>query len=212
MKQRTFRIAAAVALLALIATGVFGVIQHAQAEELEGIADNVTASQLTVGGMTLIITENTTIKGEITTGARLLIRAIAAEDGTLIATAIKVKNDQAQREMTRTRDEEGKEIEGLIDSVQLASDNVTPVSIVIGGRTLEVNGDTEIEGTLAAGTQAEVRTITVDGVLIASKIEIESPDDGEETSLKNRERNEHRERPNRTFLPGHRGERKNGSD
>lgn len=185
--SRTIVIVAVIAMLAVAGVGSLGFIRQAQAAELEGTAANVTSGNLLINGKVIIITGNTTIEGDITSGSMLVIKARVQADGSMIAYKIKVKGVSDNGTDENDENEDENELSGVITGVNFASDNATPTGIVIDGKTVRINGDTKIKGTLAVGAKAEVETIIQNGTLVAAKIEIEKHRDGVSSAKSRRE-------------------------
>lgn len=155
----------------LLAVGglVFMGVQSAKADDINGTANNITTTSLTVGNKTLVIDGNTEIVGQLVSGAIVQIRAKVQDDGTLLATRIAVKNNDDEHD-----DDDDDEVEGTIQSI-----GANNSSIVINGRTILVDEHTRIDdGHLAVGARAEVEVVEQqDGSLLATEIEIEDTDD-----------------------------------
>lgn len=146
---------------------VFQQVQNVKASELNGTADNITSTNITVGNKTLVIDSNTRIIGNLVSGSSIQISAAIQDDGTFLATKIRVKNNEDNEGNSDNSSGKNK-INGPIQSL---SNNNT--SMVIHGKTILINQDTKIKGQLAVNDVAKVAVIQQpDGSLLATKIEI----------------------------------------
>jgi hypothetical protein len=86
---------AVIIIMVVVTVGgiVFGQIQSARADDLRGTTDNVTSANVTLGGKTLVIDANTKIIGDLVPGSSISIKAQVQADGTILATMIKVNNN-----------------------------------------------------------------------------------------------------------------------
>ena len=160
--------------ITLVAIGnlVFTQVQNVKASELNGTADNITSTNITVGNKTLVIDSNTKIKGNLVSGSSIEIKAIIQDDGTLLATKIHVKNNEGHKNGNSDNASDDNEITGPIQSL---SNNNT--SMVINDQTVLINQATKIKGQLAVNARAEVEVVQQqDGSLLATKIEIKNND------------------------------------
>lgn len=98
MKLRN-RVAILIAFVLVVASSLVLVqAQQAQAAPLNGTADNVTSTSITIGNKTLVIDGNTEIVGDLVAGSTVQITANVQDDGTLLATKIQVKNDNSDEQ------------------------------------------------------------------------------------------------------------------
>ncbi len=173
MKLRNWVAVVIAITLVTIGSLVFAPVQNAKATEVNGTADNVTSTNITVGNKILVIDSNTQIIGELMSGSFIQIRAKVQDDGTLLATKIQVKNNKDHKQYGNSENvSNDNKICGPIQSV---SGNNT--SMVINGQTVLINQDTKIEGQLAVNARAEVKVVKQqDGSLLATRIEIKNND------------------------------------
>jgi hypothetical protein len=123
-----------------------------------------------VDDKTLLIDANTKIIGQLVSGSLVQITAKVQDDGTLLATKIRVENNKGHQQYGDSENASNRnEICGTIQSL---SDNT---SMVINGQTVLINQDTKIHGQLAVNARAEVKVVKQqDGSLLATKIEIDN--------------------------------------
>jgi hypothetical protein len=169
MKLRNWVAVVIAITLVTIGNLVFAQVQNAKAADIDGAADNITGTIITVGTKTLIIDSNTKIEGQLVPGAIVQIKAKVQDDGTLLATRIQVKNKNGHKQGTNNETSDNRTwIQGTIQSV--ASDNS---SMVINGKTILINQNTRIEGQLVVGANAMVIGVAQpDGSLLAINIAI----------------------------------------
>ena len=133
--------------------------------EIEGAIDAFDPNQWVIGGQTVLVDGQTEIKGTPDIGLNAKAEGIVQPNGDLLATEIKVKGeDEGEAEF---------EIKGAIDAFD-------PNQWVIGGRTVLVDGQTEIKGTPDIGLKAKAEGIVLpNGDLLATEIKVKGEDDGE---------------------------------
>jgi hypothetical protein len=169
MKFRN-RLGVVIAVVVVITCSlVFLGVQNAKAADMNGIADNITKTSMTIGNKTLVIDSNTEIVGQLVTGSIVQIRARVQDDDNLLATKIVVKNHNNDDDMDQDDDDE---IEGIIESV--GTNN-----IVINGHTIFMDEHTRIEdGRLAVHNRVEVELVKQqNGSSLATKIDIGDDED-----------------------------------
>ncbi len=151
------------ALAGIVTLGGLGIAQKVNAATIVGTVDNVTASQITVEGLTIYTDNNTKIEGNTSPGALVKIKTTTRNDGLPLAVKIEAKDDNRAIK-----------IEGIVD-------NVTGNQITINGKTVFTDNQTHIKGTLAPGAEVEIKArLQNDGSLLAFKIEVEDGDDEDE--------------------------------
>jgi hypothetical protein len=89
---KIFGLLAAVCLLALM-VGLMVRSPGTKASDLKGAIYSVSDNTMVVDGRTVLINETTHIKGTLTAGAVVEIKAIVQEDGSLLAIKMEVKDD-----------------------------------------------------------------------------------------------------------------------
>ena len=151
--------------------------------EIEGTVQAVGASSVTVSGQVIAVNADTKIKrgdhtialSDLKMGDKVEVDAIIQADGSLLATKIKVEDDEDDD----NQGENEVEFKGTIDSI-------TPPTLMVSGRKVMTNGSTRIRSgdktiTLAdlkPGEKVEVDgTKQADGSVLASKIKVEDGDD-----------------------------------
>ncbi|MFQ6057388.1 MAG: DUF5666 domain-containing protein [Anaerolineae bacterium] len=146
-------------LLALRITITRAAEKPPQPIEFTGTIDSFSDKVWIVGGVTILINEDTVIEGTPQVGAVAHVRAVRQPDGSLLALRIVVE----------PLEEQVVEFEGPIQSIG-------PDSWVVAGRTVLVDANTVIVGTPRVGAMAEVRAIArADGTLLATRIEVQEP-------------------------------------
>ena len=80
--------------------------------EFIGSVDAATSESLVVGGKTIRITDQTEMKGDITTGVLVKIHALVAADGTLTAREIELTGSDVQPAGDDDSDDQGSEDDG----------------------------------------------------------------------------------------------------
>jgi len=109
---------------------------------------------LVVGNYTVVIDENTDIKGELMAGLTAKVEGILQEDESVLA--FKIEVEEVENEI---------EFEGTIESLD---------PLVVGNYTVVIDENTDIEGELMAGLTAKVEGILQeDESVLASYIEVE---------------------------------------
>ncbi|OGO14777.1 MAG: hypothetical protein A2Y93_03285 [Chloroflexi bacterium RBG_13_68_17] len=140
--------------------------------EFTATVETIDAEAWTIGGMTVLVTVDTEIKDSIVLGDLVKVHVFVAPDGTLTAREIELEHadDPASGQP-------GEEIEfyGVVES--MAGETWT-----IQGRTLTVNTQTELQGTIGVGDFVKVHALVgTDGSLTAREIEKASDDDSEDS-------------------------------
>jgi len=181
MVRRMPRILGTLIVVAIVVATISGVmlVQRANASELEGSFDNISAdgSSLLVEGKTFLINSETKIEGvlaALTPGTVIEIKYAEQDDGSLVALEIEVEDDEDidnDLDEAALDDNEELELEGFVGSYAPGA------SITVNSQLYLINGDTEIEGTPAADTTVEVEYIVQgDGSFLAVEIEVENDD------------------------------------
>ncbi len=147
--------------------------------EAEGLVTARTDSSLTAGGLTFGVTAATRIDGvatfgNVAVGMRVEVRGRLLPDGHLVAERIKVR--------TGDEDDHGLEVHGLVE-------HVSADSLVVSGHLFALTAETRVVGhhqtplptsALAVGQRVEVHgRFLADGTVVATRVEIESFDEGE---------------------------------
>jgi len=154
--------------------------------DFTGVIDAMAADEWTVAGTTFAVTAQTEIKGTFAVGELVKVHLLVGTDSSLVAREIEAPEDELE-----TADE-GDELEfvGVIESIG-------PASWVIGGQTLAISAQTEIDGTFAVGDAVKVHVfVGADGVLTAREIEaaevddMVGDDDSDETEIEDESENE----------------------
>lgn len=129
--------------------------------KVEGFVETLTASQITVSGVTFTIASATKFEGTVAVGSGVEVKG-SPQNGTLIARKVELE-DEVEPKV---------KIEGIIESV-------TDDAIVVSGITFSRSSATRIEGNLTPGQQVEIKGIpATSGALLANKIEVATPGEG----------------------------------
>jgi uncharacterized protein DUF5666 len=153
--------------------------------EFDGTVESVTPPTLKVAGQIVVTNGDTKIKrsgqaitlGDVKVGDKVEVEGVAQPDGSVLASKIKVEDDEND-------DDQGEnevEFQGTIQSI-------TPPTLMVSGRTVVTNGSTRIRSgdkiitltDLKPGEKVEVDgTRQADGSVLASKIKVEDGGDDE---------------------------------
>ena len=149
-----------------------------------GAVESIAIDQWTVAGTSFAVTSQTEMKGTFDIGDLVKVHLLAGADGSLVAREIEAP--EAELEGAAEGDEV--ELVGVIESMG-------PEAWVIGGQTLTVTPETEIEGTFAIGDAVKVHVfVGAGGALTAREIEAaevgDMDDDGEDDQNSNENSNE----------------------
>jgi len=165
--------------------------------DFTGAVESIAIDQWTVAGTSFAVTSQTEMKGTFDIGDLVKVHLLAGADGSLVAREIEAP--EAELEGAAEGDEV--ELVGVIESMG-------PEAWVIGGQTLAVTPETEIEGTFAIGDAVKVHVfVGAGGALTAREIEAAEvgdmdDDDGDDDNNTNSNENENESED----------ENKNGSD
>jgi hypothetical protein len=131
----------------------------------QGIVEAISASAWTVSGRMLKVDLGTRIdesRGQAGVGAVAMVLALPLDDGSLLALEITIQQ-------TAQDTEQPFEFQGLIESFG-------PTQWVVGGYTLVVTANTEIENSPQRGLLAEVKAARRgDGTIVATRILVRLP-------------------------------------
>lgn len=133
--------------------------------EFVGVVESIGDTSWTIGGRTVAVDASTEIKGNIQVGDRVKVKAQTQNDGTLLAREIELYYDKVK-------------FTGIVESI--GGD-----SWVIGGYTVAVDANTQIDGGIVVGdlVKVEARLLT-DNSLLATKIKLARPhDDGDKVKF-----------------------------
>lgn len=108
-----------------------------------GIVSSVSDSELIIAENTFVLNEETEIFGELVEGANVHVIAVTAEDGTLVAKAIEVFEEEVQEELPTY-------LRGTVA-------DVTAGAFTIDGTSVAITADTTITGDLADGAKVFVQ-------------------------------------------------------
>jgi len=129
--------------------------------EFVGLVETISTNLWTVGGKAVAVTAQTEIKGLLVVGDRVKVHAFLAADGSLTAREIELAEDEEAQD---DRAGEETEFEGIIESM-------TPTLWMIGGKSVVVTEQTELEGQLNIGDEVQVEGfLAADGSLVAREI------------------------------------------
>ncbi len=141
--------------------------------EFTGTVESMDGDQWIIDGLTVIITADTKIDGNIQVGDVVKVEAFANADGTFTAKEIERYDDDDALV------QEGKEVEftGTVESMD-------GDQWVIDGQTVIVAG-AKIEGNIQVGDVVKVEAyVNADGTLTAKEIELAKSDDSDDDSYK----------------------------
>ncbi len=195
--RRAPKLLGALIMVAIVVVAVSGIMlaKSASASDLEGeiaglTTDNTgSVTSIVIAGQTITVNSDTKIEGTPLEGGVIKVKYVE-NDGNLVAREIEVEdaadidedNDHdSQDEDTHEDidDDEEIELKGAIE--ELITDGDTVSGIVVDGKTVLINEDTDIEGTLEIDTVVEVEyMVDGDGNLIAREIEVEDAADIDE--------------------------------
>ncbi|MBI4302952.1 MAG: hypothetical protein HY665_01240 [Chloroflexi bacterium] len=137
--------------------------------KLEGKIDSMTSNSIVIAGKTILTDNNTKIEGTLAPGLAVEVVAKRQADGSLLALKIELEDE----------DEVEIEIEGDLVKLEGKLESMTSNSVVVAGKTILIDNNTEIEGTLVPGLAVEVKAKRqADGSLLALKIELEDEEEG----------------------------------
>ncbi|MCI0778826.1 MAG: hypothetical protein J4N32_02310 [Chloroflexi bacterium] len=142
--------------------------------KLEGIFEGVDDDgNWIVNGIKIAVGPLTKVEGSPAVGQEVEVKAVAQEDGTLLATKIEGEGEDGKRSKSETK------IRGTIDEI-------TDEFIVIDGIKVFLAALTELEGDLSVGSFVKVKAfLQADGTLIAREVEGKGPDADEDEDERN---------------------------
>lgn len=144
--------------------------------EFSGTVEAITPDSWTVSGTEVLITFATEVKGDIVVGDMVKVHARQNEEGDLVAREIEPAEEEA---LGDDDDDMAGEIEftGIVEAIGASS-------WTVGGRTVLITVQTEIEPGIAVGDEVKVHASPNDsGVLVAREIDPAEPDDDDEEDL-----------------------------
>jgi hypothetical protein len=152
-------------------------IEPASSEDLEqdsfefvGLLEIAAGETWKVGGVEIMVTDQTEIKGDPMVGDLVEIHAYYDGDGRLVAREIE----------PATQDDLGEDDELQMDEIEFEGEveSMTAGVWVVGGRTVIIETGTEIEPGIEIRSWVEVEAaLDENGALIALEIELEDSDD-----------------------------------
>ncbi|HXF68736.1 MAG TPA: DUF5666 domain-containing protein, partial [Thermoflexus sp.] len=129
--------------------------------EFKGVVEAVLPDGYRIAGRTVVVTATTRIDGPIAVGVLVEVKGVLQPDGTVLAYRIKVEDEDKGKGGSKV------EFKGVVEEV-LAN------GYRIAGRTVVVNGATQIEGSIGVGSDVEVKGyLQSDGTVLAYRIEVE---------------------------------------
>lgn len=130
--------------------------------KVEGFVESLSASQITVSGVTFTLTSATKFEGVIIDGSGVEVKG-ASQNGTLIARKVELEDEVEPKVKIQG---------GVVESV-------TDSAIVVSGITFARSPATRIEGQVAPGQLVQIKgALATGGALLANKVEIEIPGEG----------------------------------
>ena len=140
-----------------------GLEQRGIKVEIEGPINDFGENKWVVLGLDILLDAHTEVKGVPGVGLKARVEAILKPNGDILATEIKVKEEEERVEV---------KIEGTIDSFDRNK-------WVIAGQTVLVDGQTEIKGAPEVGLEAKAEAVLLsNGDLLATEIRVRSKDRG----------------------------------
>ena len=122
--------------------------------EFSGVAQAIGADEWTISGVAITVDANTEIEADIVTGDTVKVEGVIQEDGTWLATEIKLDEPEASPF----------EFTGIVDGMD---------PWVVAGVALTTNDWTEIKGEIAVGDRVKVEgVIQTDGTWLANEIKL----------------------------------------
>jgi hypothetical protein len=163
--------------------------QGAQASDIKGTVQVVTPTAVVIDGKTIVVDSNTQIEGTLTPGTLIEIKAKIQDDGSILALKIEAQGLEDTDISSEDEDDDDYQDTEDMDSENSSTElkgtitGLTSTSVVVGGKTFVINGDTEIEGNLVVGASVEVEAVTQsNGSLLAVEIEVEDGHDSTEAN------------------------------
>ncbi len=130
-----------------------------------GNIDSFTSTQVVVSGQSVATNAQTQLKGQPQVGAAARVEAIVQADGSLLALEVNVSQRRGPPEGERQRTQ----FSGTIESF-------TTTQIMVSGKKVVVNDQTEVNGTLAVGATAQVEgALQADGSVLAKEVDVRQP-------------------------------------
>jgi hypothetical protein len=184
-------------LIAALLCG-FALSTNINAAELEGTTESVSTTDgvitaVVVGAQTILNDNNTKIEGILTAGSKIEINYTVKENGNLLATKIEVADIGDEDDINDTDNETDLDDCEYGDNNTDSDDNekndnkfrdnetegsltsFSNTQVLVNGKTILIDANTKIEGTLVAGAEAEIKYIVRDdGTLLATSIEVDS--------------------------------------
>ncbi len=134
--------------------------------EFQGLIESWSATQWVVGGHVLIVNGDTLVEGSPQNGLLAEVKALRQSDGSLLAKNIVVRLPT-----------EEVQFEGVIADISAGQ-------WVVAGVTVRIDGQTQISGTPAVGSVAEVQGLLLpDGAVLGRRIKIQVPVETPTTAL-----------------------------
>lgn len=135
--------------------------------EFTGQVTSQNGQTWVVSGRTLHLTDRTEIDGTIHVGDKVTVHGLQEENGIVLA--LKIELAEEEKQATPTPEKQSSEETSFRGIVQSMAAGVW----IIGGRTIAVVGDTEIEGHPGVGDMVTVEaTVKADGTLVAHSIQM----------------------------------------
>ena len=122
-------------------------------------------------------------KGDLAVGVTVRVKGVFVS-GTLHAGEIKARDRDEDDEVDDSdEDEHSIKIEGTVDALIADADgNIT--GVVVNSVEVSIDALTEIEGALKVGDEVKIKGTVRDGVLVATKVELEEPNDDDDGDRK----------------------------
>jgi hypothetical protein len=144
----------------------------ANAQELVGVVEAITANAWTISGQVIGITAQTEIKDNIIVGDMVKVHVFTAADGSLTAREIELANGMQGTETPEAGNPDSSNKAGEMEFFGLVQ-VMDPGMWTVSGTQFSVTAETEIKDPIAVGDSVKVHaTLGTDGSLFAREIEL----------------------------------------
>ena len=143
--------------------------------------ENGNLVSIVVEGLTIVVEPLTRVEGTLEDQVTVEIKAVII-DGVFIGSKIDVQGrGEEDEDEDGDEDRNGSEvkIEGQVTEVDVATSTQAIAGITVNGANIQIDASTRVEGVLAVGALVEIKGVVRNGLIIATKIEIEEPEEEE---------------------------------
>ena len=156
--------------------------------EIEGVLERVNDDgSLQVNGITIAVDNLTRTLGRVGAGASVKIVGLLRADGAILARSVK---GEGRHILPATGlpgrpsvDVREVKVEGVMERVERDEDG-NVVAVILAGRRIEVGPLARIKARLRSGLPVEIRGVLHEGRLLASRVEVEEPEEEEEALVR----------------------------